>query len=77
MSHFFVEIAARGLITIQNKAPLKSFALKCSDVGSKELKVFLACCSKASLLSSFSIFPFFPARNEPSTPLVVRTEINS
>ena len=78
VSHFSVEISARGLITKQNKARLKSFALKCSDVGSKELKVFLACCSKASLLSSFAIFQ---ARNEPSwsspTPLVVRTEINS
>ena len=76
--HFSVEISARGLITKQNKARLKSFALKCSDVGSRELKVFLACCSKASLLSSFAIFQ---ARNEPSwsspTPLVVRTKINT
>ena len=73
--HFSVEVAARGFISKQNKARLKSFALKCSDVGSKDLVKFLACCSKASLLSSFSIFQ---ARNEPTwrspMPLIVRTE---
>ena len=73
--HFSVEVAARGLITKQNKARLKSFALKCSDVGSGDLKKFIACCSKASLLSSFSIFQ---ARNEPSwsspPPLIIRSE---
>ena len=76
--NFSVEVAARGLITKQNKARLKSFALRCSNVSSRELKTFLSCCSKASLLSSFAIFQ---ARNEPSwsspLPLVVRTEVNS
>ena len=75
---FSVEVAARGLITKQNKARLKSFALRCSNVSSRELKKFLACCSKASLLSSFAIFQ---ARNEPTwsspMPLVVRAEVAS
>ena len=73
--HFSVEVAARGMISKPNKARLKSFALRCSDVGSRETKSFIAACSKASLLSSFSIFH---ARNEPSwsspTPLIVRTD---
>ena len=73
---FSVEVAARGLITKQNKARLKSFALRSSNVGSSDLKKFIACCSKASLLSSFSIFR---ARNEPSwsspMPLIVRADL--
>ena len=75
---FSVEVAARGLITKQNKARLKSFALKCSDVSSRELGKFLSYCSKASLLSSFAIFQ---ARNEPTwsspMPLNVRAEVAS
>ena len=73
--NFSVEIAARGMVSKQNKARLKSFALRCSDVGSKETRNFITACSKASLLSSFSIFH---ARNEPSwtspLPLIVRTD---
>ena len=73
--NFSVEIGARGMISKGNKARLKSFALRCSDVGSTEIKKFLAACSKASLLSSFSVFH---ARNEPSwsspRPLIVRTD---
>ena len=74
--HFSVEIAARGLITKGNKARLKSFALRCGDVGSSDLKKFISCCSRASLLSSFSLFH---ARNEPSwsspAPMIVRTDL--
>ena len=73
--NFSVEVAARGMVSKPNKARLKSFALRCSDVGSVEMRKFIAACSKASLLSSFSIFH---ARNEPSwsSPmlLTVRTE---
>ena len=75
VSHFSVEIAARGLISKPNKARLKSFAFKCCNIGNAEVKRLIMLCSKASLLSSFSIFQ---ARNEPSwaspAPLVVRAE---
>ena len=73
--HFSVEVGARGMISKANKARLKSFALRCGDVGSTETKKLIAACSKASLLSSFSIFH---ARNEPSwstlRPIIVRTD---
>ena len=75
VSHFSVEVAARGFISKQNKARLKSFALICCDVRSAELKGLISSCSKASLLASFSIFH---ARNEPSwsspRPLIVRAD---
>ena len=71
--HFSVEISARGFISKPNQARLKAFALRCCDVGNSDIKKFVGYCSKASLLSSFSIFQ---ARNEPSwsspLPLVVR-----
>ena len=71
---YSVEVSARGLITKQNKARLKAFAMKSCDVRNAELKGLINNCSKASLLSSFSIFL---ARNEPSwsspPPLNVRT----
>ena len=71
--HFSVEISARGYISKPNQARLKAFALRCCDVGNSDIKKFVGFCSKASLLSSFSIFH---ARNEPSwsspLPLVVR-----
>ena len=74
VSQFSVEISARGLITRQNKARLKLFAMKCCDVSNTEVKKLVAGCSKASILSSFSIFH---ARNEPSwsspPPLNVRS----
>ena len=74
--NFSVEVATRGLITKYNKARLKSLALRCCDVGNGDIKKFIACCSKASLLSSFSIFH---ARNEPTwsspMPLNVRTDL--
>ena len=73
--HYSVEIAARGFISKQNKARLKSFSLNCCDASSADLKRLIIYCSKASLLTSFSIFQ---ARNEPSwsspRPLVVRTD---
>ena len=71
---FSVEIAARGLITKQNKSRLKSFSLRCADIGSVDARKLIANCSKASLLASFSIFQ---ARNEPTwsspMPLVVQS----
>ena len=74
--HYSVEIAARGFISKQNKARLKSFALNCCDVRSADVKKFISYCSKASLLASFSIFQ---ARNEPAwsspRPLIVRAEL--
>ena len=75
VSHFSVEIAARGFISKENKARLKSFALMTCDARSSESKSLISCCSKASLLASFSIFQ---ARNEPSwtspRPLIVRAD---
>ena len=72
---FSVEISARGFITKPNKARLKAFSLKCCEVGNAHIKRLISTCSKAAILSSFSIFR---ARNEPSwtspSPLVVRTE---
>ena len=72
---FSVEVSARGFITKPNKARLKAFSLKCCEIGSADAKRLILTCSKAAILSSFSIFR---ARNEPSwtspSPLVVRTE---
>ena len=72
--HFSVEISARGFISRTDRSRLKAFALKCCDVRNAEIRKFIDNCSKASLLTSFSIFQ---ARNEPSwsspLPLVVRT----
>ena len=74
--HYSVEIGARGFISKQNKARLKSFALNCCDASSANLKGLITYCSKASLLASFSIFQ---ARNEPTwsspRPLVVRADL--
>ena len=71
--NFSVEISARGFITRQNRARLKAFSLRCCDVSNRDIKHFVGRCSKASLLTSFSIFQ---ARNEPSwsspLPLTVR-----
>ncbi len=73
--NYSVEIGARGFISKPNKARLKSFALNCCEANSADLKKFIAHCSKASLLASFSIFQ---ARNEPSwsspRPLTVRSD---
>ena len=73
--HYSVEIASRGFVSKQNKARLKSFTLNCCDASSADLKRLINYCSKASLLTSFSIFQ---ARNEPSwsspCPLIVRTD---
>ena len=74
VSQFSVEISARGFISRQNKARLKLFAMRGCDVSNTEVKKLIAGCSKASILSSFSIFH---ARNEPSwtspPPLNVRS----
>ena len=72
---FSVEISARGFISKPNKARLKALSLKCCEVGNADIKRFISACSKAAILSSFSIFR---ARNEPSwtspSPLIARTE---
>ena len=73
VSLFSVEISARGFITSSNKARLKTFAFKCCSDTKLVFKSLVRVCSKASLLSSYSIFS---ARREPSwndpPPLTVR-----
>ena len=72
---YSVEVSARGLITKQNKARLKAFALKSCELRNAELKGLISNCSKASILSSFSIFL---ARNEPSwsSPPLLNVRMN-
>ena len=63
VSHYSVEISVRGQVTKNNKSRIKSFIYNCCvDPGKLARKVGLN-MSKASLLSSYSIFS---ARNEPS-----------
>ena len=73
VSLFSVEISARGFITSHNKARLKAFAYKSCSNSKMVSKSLVRVCSKASLLSSYSIFS---ARREPSwngpPPLTVR-----
>ena len=59
VSFYAIEISARGQITKENKARLKSFIFKCCD-GAKSLN---RVSSKASLLASYSLFS---ARKEPT-----------
>ena len=70
---FSVEVSVRGQITKSNRARLKSLAFRCCADSRKMAKLFVGKCSKAALLSSFSIFG---ARKEPTWlspfPLVVR-----
>ena len=63
VSLFSIEISARGYITKSNKARLKTFAYKCCSDAKLVNKSLIRVCSKASLLSSYSIFS---ARREPS-----------
>ena len=63
VSLFSIEISARGFISKSNKARLKSFAFKCCNDAKLVTKSLIRVCSKASLLSSYSIFS---ARMEPS-----------
>ena len=50
---FAVEISARDMITKQNKKRLKSFLLRCCDVGNAEIRAFISKCYKAAILTSF------------------------
>ena len=71
--NYSVEISVRGQVSKQNRARLKSFLFNCCSLPRNSVKRLIRICSKASLLSSYSIFG---ARKEPSwmspNPLVVR-----
>ena len=71
--NYSVEVSARGQISKDNRARLKSFLYNCCDAPRNSIKSLTRICSKASLLSSFSLFS---ARKEPSwstpNPLTVR-----
>ena len=75
VSFYSVEVSARGQITKGNRSRLQSFLLKtCSPSSPRgSLKSLVNAASKASLLSSFSIFA---ARREPMwenpAPMIVR-----
>ena len=73
VNFFSVEVSARGQITKENRARLKSFLFKsCSYTGNVS-KDLVRVSSKAAILSSYSIFM---ARREPTwedpAPLIVR-----
>ena len=63
VSFYSIEVSARGQITKENQARLKSFILKCCNGAGRLSKSLIRASSKASLLASYSIFS---ARNEPS-----------
>ena len=72
--HFFsVEISARGHVTKENQSRLKSFLFRTCNGTAGIAKSLIRICSKAALLSSYSIFS---ARREPTwedpPPLIVR-----
>ena len=71
--NYSVEISVRGQVSKQNRARLKSFLFNCCTLPGNSVKRLIRICSKAALLSSYSIFG---ARKEPSwmspNPLVVR-----
>ena len=63
VSFFSIEVSARGQITKANRSRLKAFLFK-SCIGPRSLfKSLIDVASKASLLSSYSIFS---ARREPT-----------
>ena len=70
---FSVEVSVRGQITKGNKERLKAFVYRCCTEPKKNFKSLFLNCSKASILSSYSIFS---ARREPSwnspAPLIVK-----
>ena len=73
VSFFSVEVSARGQITKENRARLKSFLFKsCSYTGNVN-KDLVRVSSKAAILSSYSIFM---ARREPTwedpAPLIIQ-----
>ena len=63
VSFFPIEISARGQITKDNRSRLKSFLFKCCAEPKSICKPLLNTASKASLLSSYSLFC---ARKEPT-----------
>ena len=71
--NYSFEVSARGQVTKQNRARLKSFLHNCCAAPRNSVMHLIRICSKASLLSSYSIFS---ARKEPSwtspNPLIVR-----
>ena len=68
-----VEVSVRGQLTKENKNRLKAFVFRVCTDPKLVMKAIFRDCSKAALLSSFSIFS---ARGEPSwnspSPLVIR-----
>ena len=73
VSFYSVEVSARGQISKDNRSRLKSFLHKCCTGSNVSFKDLIRISSKASLLSSYSIFS---ARREPTwedpAPLTVR-----
>ena len=73
VSFFAIEVSARGQISKENRSRLKCFLLKSCSCPRNVFKNLIDVASKASLLSSYSLFS---ARKEPSwedpAPLVVR-----
>ena len=73
VSFFSVEVSARGQVSKENRSRLKSFFYKCCAGPNTVTKSLIRVSSKASLLSSYSIFS---ARREPTwedpLPLTVK-----
>ena len=61
--NFSIEISVRGQVSSANKSRLKSFIYRACEEPKQIFKPIVQACSKAALLSSFSVFT---ARNEPS-----------
>ena len=68
--HFSVEVSVRGQISKENQSRIKALVFRSCITPGKLAGNIVKCCSKASLLASFSIFC---ARKEPAwlspTPL--------
>ena len=61
--YFPIEVSVRGQVSKGNRARFKAFTYRCFKNPRRTLPIILRVCSRASLLSSFSIFC---ARKEPS-----------
>ena len=61
--YFPIEVSVRGQVTKGNRARFKAFLFRCCQNPRKLHSTIVKNCSRASLLSSFSIFC---ARKEPS-----------
>ena len=70
--HFSFEVSVRGQISSDNRVRLRNFVFRCCGSQKKLMKKIFYSCSRAALLSSFSIFS---ARKEPAwlspNPIVV------